>query len=57
MTYSMHLAQEVLKQEQPEGEQRAGTALPFEGLEMFAQCIEAGRNQWDFIGISFKLKE
>ena len=42
MTTSLQLAQECLKQDTTEGEQQAATAQPFEGLEMFAQTIEAG---------------
>ena len=42
MTTSLQLAQECLKQDQTEGEQHAEAAQPFEGLEMFAQTIEAG---------------
>ena len=42
MTTSMQLAQECLKQGPTEGEQQAESAQPFEGLEMFAQTIEAG---------------
>lgn len=42
MTTSMQLAQECLKQDSTEGEQYADAAQPFEGLEMFAQTIEAG---------------
>lgn len=42
MTTSLQLAQECLKQEPSEGEQQADSATPFEGLEMFAQTIEAG---------------
>ena len=42
MTTSMQLAQECLRHEPTEGEQVADTAQPFEGLEVFAQTIEAG---------------
>jgi autophagy-related protein 2 len=42
MTTSMQLAQECLRQEPTEGEQVAEAAQPFEGLEVFAQTIEAG---------------
>ena len=44
MTTSMQLAQECLKQQPSEGEEQADTAQPFEGLDMFAQTIEAGRS-------------
>ena len=43
MTSSMQLAQECLRQEQSDTEKEAEHAQPFEGLEMFAQTIEAGR--------------
>ena len=43
MTTSMQLAEECLRQDQEaEGVQQADDAQPFEGLEMFAQTIEAG---------------
>ncbi|KAK2180611.1 hypothetical protein NP493_435g00000 [Ridgeia piscesae] len=42
MTTSLQLAQECLKEEPSAGEQLADAAKPFEGLEMFAQTIEAG---------------
>ncbi len=42
MTTSLQLAQECLRQGQTDGEQQAETAQPFEGIEMFAQTIEAG---------------
>ncbi|ELU17929.1 hypothetical protein CAPTEDRAFT_154368 [Capitella teleta] len=41
MTTSMQLAQECLRQDPTEGEQVAEAAQPFEGLEVFAQTIEA----------------
>ncbi|KAI0241927.1 hypothetical protein LSAT2_015473 [Lamellibrachia satsuma] len=41
MTTSLQLAQECLKEEPSSGEQLADAAKPFEGLEMFAQTIEA----------------
>ncbi len=43
MTTSLQLAQECLKHNS-EGEQQADSAQPFEGLEMFAQTIEAGQS-------------
>ena len=43
MTSSLELAQECLRQDPTEGEQHAETAQPFEGLEMFAMTIEAGK--------------
>jgi len=43
MTTSMQLAEECLRQEPTEGELRAtDAAQPFEGLELFAQTIDAG---------------
>lgn len=43
MTTSMQLAEECLRQEPTEGELRANDAAqPFEGLELFAQTIDAG---------------
>ncbi len=46
MTTSMQLAQECLKQEPSEGEQQAENAQTFEGLDMFAQTIEAGKTMF-----------
>ena len=43
MTTSMQLAEECLRQDPTEGELRAtDAAQPFEGLELFAQTIDAG---------------
>lgn len=41
MTTSMQLAQECLKQAQTEGEQLTESTQPLEGLELYAQTIEA----------------
>ena len=46
MTTSLQLAEECLKEEPSSGEQMADAAKPFEGLEMFAQTIEAGRSMF-----------
>ena len=46
MTSSLELAQECLRQDPTEGEQHAETAQPFEGLEMFAMTIEAGKQSY-----------
>ena len=51
MTTSMQLAQECLKQQPSEGEEQADTAQPFEGLDMFAQTIEAGRLKTSFVAL------
>ena len=57
MTTSMQLAQECLRQDQTEGDPQVEAAQPFEGLEMFAQTIEAGEwqlfNQGSKISFSF----
>ena len=43
MTSSMQLAKDCLKEDQQASEYITETATPFEGLEMFAQTIESGK--------------
>ena len=49
MTTSMQLAQECLKSEDTGG--RHDTAQPFEGVEMFANTIEAGEGHLSDLGV------
>ena len=43
MKSSMQLAKDCLKEDQQASEYITVTATPFEGLEMFAQTIESGK--------------
>ena len=61
MTTSMQLAEECLRQEPTEGEQRVtDAAQQFEGVELFAKTIEAGTNIqavcWERVEICLDLK-